>query len=200
MSDQKTVIRNVCGLPAKIRGQRISESELIREAQAALIEAGIPNRQRAKYIRNLTRVVVGNGTPVLAQLQPKTGRPKHHFLSRLDPGFSPAWIRAYQFVAAYLNENGLKLTRQTVATEFPALEGTIQSPQSGPQELISYYATPRAFEVYVDRFLKSLEPKVRVIEVPPPIEIPNRRKKGRGKASPSPRSGRVSPVKKTPGT
>lgn len=91
----------------QVRGQRISRSDLIKEARGVLKEAGVGNNSRAKYIRMISEEVVGSDKPIFCQLQPN-----------LKPHESQAWLSAFALVFQYLAENKLVETRHTIETEF----------------------------------------------------------------------------------
>ena len=90
----------------KYRGQRISHAELVAESRETLREAGVGNHERAMFISELSKAVVGNKSPLLYQIQPKV-----RFRT------SKAWKKAYDIIFAYIAENNLEKTLETVGIE-----------------------------------------------------------------------------------
>ena len=91
----------------RLRGQRISREELIEESRKTLEEAGVANNARAKFIKEVSKEVVGSRDPLYAQLQPK--------IIQHD---SQAWIKAFALMFQYLNDNNLTETVSTIEVEF----------------------------------------------------------------------------------
>ena len=91
----------------RVRGQRISRAELIAESRAVLAEAGVGNNSRARFLSEVSGLVVKSDNPSFIQLQPT--------ISQHD---SDAWLRAYELVFRFLRENGLKETLGAVENEF----------------------------------------------------------------------------------
>ena len=91
----------------RVRGQRISRTELIAESRRVLAEAGVGNNSRARFLSEVSGLVVGSTNPSFLQLQPT--------ISQHD---SDAWLRAYELVFRFLRENGLKATIGAVESEF----------------------------------------------------------------------------------
>ena len=90
----------------KCRGQRISHAELVAEAQQKLRESGVGNHERAMFISELSKAVVGDDTPVLCQLQPK-----------VKIRTSAAWSRAYDLAFKFIAEHNLGMTLETINVE-----------------------------------------------------------------------------------
>jgi hypothetical protein len=99
----------------QIRGQRISDEELIAESQDILRKGGIQNYARAEFVTLLAKVVVGNPAPILCQLQPRT-RSKA----------SSAWIHAWDLVSSFIASNNLPLTLDTMNTELQDMKQTLR--------------------------------------------------------------------------
>jgi hypothetical protein len=96
-------------LPPQVRGQRISQAELLEEARAALDELGVNNLLEAEYISELAKAVVKDRQPILCQQRPKVRPVQDKF-----------WNYAYTLVGDYLAEMNLALTQQAAEIEFPA--------------------------------------------------------------------------------
>lgn len=92
--------------PPKYRGQRISHAELVNESRECLREAGVGNHERAMFITEMSRAVVEERNPILYQIQPKV-----RFRD------SKGWKKAYDLVFAFIVENNLQLTLETVGIE-----------------------------------------------------------------------------------
>jgi hypothetical protein len=99
----------------QIRGQRISDEELIAESQEILRRGGIQNYARAEFVNLLSKVVVGNPAPILCQLQPRT-RSKA----------SSSWIYAWDLVSSFIASNSLPLTLDTMNTELEETKETLR--------------------------------------------------------------------------
>lgn len=90
----------------KCRGQRISHGELVAEAQQKLRESGVGNHERAMFITELSKAVVGDDCPLLCQLQPK-----------VKIRTSAAWSRAYDLAFKFIAEHNLGFTLETINVE-----------------------------------------------------------------------------------
>lgn len=90
----------------KYRGQRISHAELVAESRETLRDAGVGNHERAMFISELSKAVVGNKSPLLYQIQP-----------RVRFRTSKAWKKAYDIIFSYIAENNLEKTLETVGIE-----------------------------------------------------------------------------------
>lgn len=90
----------------KYRGQRISHAELVAESRETLREAGVGNHERAMFISELSKAVVGNKSPLLYQIQPRV---RFHT--------SKAWKKAYDIIFSYIAENNLEKTLETIGVE-----------------------------------------------------------------------------------
>jgi hypothetical protein len=167
----------------KVRGQRISEQELIRESQAALEIAGVPNHHRGLYVHDLAAAVVANPQPLFCQLQHK--RPKSPL--------NEAWIRGYQLVFAYLatvrpDHNALVLTKAAISIEYPQLTGLIPHSEL---DVDAFDALPRPyplnFDQSVDRYMKGYDPKPIAVDKPVESrpESPSRGKRSSRRTSPT---------------
>jgi hypothetical protein len=175
----------------KVRGQRISEKDLIKESQNALRTAGVPNHHRGLYISDAAAEVVGNPLSLFSQLQRKPAKKP----------LSPAWIRAYQIVLAYLAtvaERPLELTRKTIELEFNNINEVIPRSDIGLTDFDNIPSAPALqFDGHVAKYMKIYAPKVEPheeVEPPPPVEVPPesspRPAKRSARGRPSPRSGR----------
>jgi hypothetical protein len=115
-------------LELQIRGQRISDEELIVEAQKVVRECGVQNYARAEFVNLLAKLVVGNPAPVLCQLQPKPVQKT-----------SPAWVEAWDLVSSFAASNNLSLTLDTLNTELQntkqALRLSVKSTRNANDEL-----------------------------------------------------------------
>jgi hypothetical protein len=113
---------------ARLRGQRISRQELVDEAQQTLKDSGVPNYERASFVNQLAKFVVGNTAPIFCQLQPK-----------ITPRPSPAWVHACELVSSYVAGANLRLTLDTMNTELHqtkhSLKVSIRSRQDLNDEL-----------------------------------------------------------------
>jgi hypothetical protein len=89
------------------RAQRISRSDLVRDSRSALIQAGVGDHTRARFIRLVSSEVVGSRHPLYAQLQP-------HVIPHRG---NRAWDRAYAMIFQYLTEHGLDVTLETTSVE-----------------------------------------------------------------------------------
>jgi hypothetical protein len=131
---------------SKLRGQRISEADLIKESQQVLIAAGVPHHERSRFVSGVAEEVVRNPDPVLCQLQPK-----------MVVHTSGAWIRAYQLIFAYLADHEMSLTEETARLELTTLDQPIQ----GSTEIVSdigeldFEAGQDAFRDRVERYSKA---------------------------------------------
>jgi hypothetical protein len=91
---------------SRLRGQRISRTELIRESRETLQRFGVGNHSRAAFIRKISSEVVGSTEPIFVQLQPK-----------LLPHDTDAWANAFSVVFEFLKRNKMTLTLETVEVE-----------------------------------------------------------------------------------
>ena len=90
----------------RCRGQRISHAELVAEAQQVLRDAGAGNHERAMFITELSKNVVGNDLPLFCQLQPK-----------VKVRTSDAWSRAYDLAFKFIADKELGFTLETINVE-----------------------------------------------------------------------------------
>ena len=90
----------------KYRGQRISHADLVAESRETLRQAGVGNHERAMFITELSRAVVGHKSPLLYQIQPRV---KFHTQKE--------WKKAYDLVFAYIAEHNLEKTLETIGIE-----------------------------------------------------------------------------------
>jgi hypothetical protein len=94
-------------MSARRRGQRISRSDLIRDSRSALIQAGVGDHTRARFIRLVSEEVVGSRNPHYSQLQPRiVPHPRNR-----------AWDLAYALIYQYLTEHNLSVTLETTTVE-----------------------------------------------------------------------------------
>jgi hypothetical protein len=115
-------------LDRRLRGQRISHAELVKESQQQLQECGHGNIFRAKFIRLLAEAVVSGDSPILFQQRPSIREPPTNH-----------WQDAYRLVWRYLQEHNLHLTREAALTEFPQFP-TIEPLVSGQQSSAHFRA------------------------------------------------------------
>jgi hypothetical protein len=93
-------------MSARLRGQRISRDELIRESRDVLKNAGVRHHSRALLLSWASAEVITSDNPAFRQLQPQ--------VLKRD---STPWVRAYAIVSQFLKEHGLAITLATAATE-----------------------------------------------------------------------------------
>jgi hypothetical protein len=115
-------------LERRLRGQRISHAELVKESQQQLQECGHGNIFQAKFIRLLAEAVVSGDSPILFQQRPSIRDPPTNH-----------WQDAYRLVWRYLQEHSLDLTREAALTEFPQFP-TIEPLVSGQQSSAHFRA------------------------------------------------------------
>jgi hypothetical protein len=150
-------------LANKLRGQRISEVDLIRESQQALLTVGVPHHERSRFIAEVATEVVRNPAPIFCQLQPK-----------MVVHTSGAWIRAYQLVLAYLADYELQETEATVKLELTTLEQPLQGSTELVNELgdLDLEAGQDAFRDRVERYSKAGQQNAESEPEPPDVVNP----------------------------
>jgi hypothetical protein len=128
-------------LPPQVRGQRISQAELLEEARTALEELGVNNLLQAEYIAELAKAVVKDSQPILCQQRPKVRPVKDKF-----------WKYGFTLVREYLAEMNLALTQQTAEIEFPPFTSeSIGLSHSSSTERITEVLGMKSDQPFADR-------------------------------------------------
>jgi hypothetical protein len=160
-------------MSARLRGQRISRAELIKEGRDVLEAAGVRNHSRAVLLSRATSEVIASDNPLFAQLRPRVGRRD-----------GEPWARAYALVLQYLTERGFGVTLDTAAVENgAALAGRGGAPSPSDEQLSAAIgaAPPKRSVAQILAARQKSTPKRPPPLVLPDIEPPRDR-------SPSPRS------------
>lgn len=149
-----------------LRGQRISRPELIKESRAVLEDKGVGNNSRAKFITEVSKLVVGSQDIVYAQLQPKI----------IQHQESDAWVKAYALVFKFLRDYKCGETMGAIQEEFQQgqLPMELQGDRSGNSSrqltsLLSRRSEKKApFKGRVRQFLEPAPPARRPSAIPRP--------------------------------
>ncbi|OHT05815.1 hypothetical protein TRFO_26317 [Tritrichomonas foetus] len=128
----------------KYRGQRISHADLVAESRETLRQAGVGNHERAMFITELSKAVVGNKNPLLYQIQPKM---RFHT--------SKAWKKAYDLVFTFIAENNLEKTLETIGVEMG------ETLQQTSQRLANESGMSFSYVLNVDRGTDTFDQRVR---------------------------------------